>query len=100
MSFIRRVGRGHGVTRTKIVHNPGTDDEETHEADALIQGEAGFFEVDTPIFEGDLVEVPDPRRGPDGVERRLARKVKVNNMGSRDMHHVHVEWGAAPPPRV
>ncbi|NYD40030.1 TIGR02391 family protein [Nocardioides panaciterrulae] len=100
MSFIRQIGSSHGITKAKIIHNPGTDDEETREADALIQGESGFFEVDTPIFEGDLVEVPDPRRGPDGVERRLARKVKVNNMGPRNMHHIHVEWGAAPPPRV
>jgi uncharacterized protein (TIGR02391 family) len=100
MSVIRQMGQGHGITRAKIIHNAGTPDEEVCEVDALIQGEAGFFEVDTPIFEGDLVEVPDPRRGPDGVERRLARKVKVNNMGPRNMHHIHVEWGAAPPPRV
>ena len=90
----------HGITKAKIIHNPGTDDEETREVEALIQAESGLFEVDTPIFEGDLVEVPDPRRGPDGVERRLARTVKVNNMGPTTMRHIEVKWGAAPAPRV
>lgn len=100
MSFIRRMGARHGVTRAKIIHNPGTDDERAIEADALIQGGSGFFEIDTPIYEGDLVEVPDPRQGPEGIERRLARKVKVNNMGPRHMQHIAVEWGVAPAPRV
>lgn len=51
-------------------------------------------------LEGDVVEVPDPRRGPDGVERRLARTVKVNDMGPASMRHIAVKWGAAPVARV
>lgn len=67
--------------------------------EAHVQAEKGFFDVDTPIFEGDVVEVADPRR-PEGVERRLAAKVKVNNFGPADMQHISVTWGRAAPPRV
>jgi uncharacterized protein (TIGR02391 family) len=94
------MGSSHGVTKARIIHLAGTDDESIIEADALIQSESGFFEVDTPIFEGDIVEVPDPRKGPDGTERRLAKQVKVNNFGPRDVQHIQVKWGAAPSPRV
>lgn len=97
MSIIRSMAGTHGVTHVKILHDPGTDEESTAEADALVQSGSGFFEVDTPIYEGDIVELPDPRGG---VDRRLAQHVKVNNFGSRNMHHIEVEWGPAAAPRV
>lgn len=81
--------------QVKIIKSPGAEDEEIVEVDAQIQGEKGLFDLDTPIFEGDLVEVADPRR-PEGVERRLAAKVKVNNFGPADMQHIAVTWGKAP----
>jgi uncharacterized protein (TIGR02391 family) len=83
----------------KIIRNADSEDEQVVEVDAQIQGEKGFFDVDTPIFEGDLVEVADPRR-PEGVERRLAAKVKLNNFGPADMQHITVTWGNAPMPRT
>lgn len=100
MSVIRRIGRRHGISKVKIIHLPATVDETVTEVEALIQSEAGFFEVDTPIYEGDIVDVPDPRKGPGGTERRLVKQVKVNNFGSPNMHHIEVKWGAAPAPRV
>lgn len=100
MSMLRRMGRSHGITKVTIIHAAGTDDETTFEADALIQCESGFFESDTPIYESDIVVVPDPRKGPDGTERRLAKQVKKNNFGGRDMQHIKVVWGKAPPARV
>lgn len=84
----------------KIIRNEGGgEDEEVVEVEAHIQAEQGFFDVGTPVFEGDVVEVADPRR-PEGVERRFAAKVNVNNFGPTDMQHISVTWGRAAPPRV
>lgn len=98
-SFVRGIGSPFGTQTVKIIRNAETDDEEVDEVEAHVQGEKGFFDVDTPIFEGDLVEVADPRR-PEGVERRLATKVKVNNMGPTNMQHISVTWGRAVPART
>jgi hypothetical protein len=57
-----------------------------------VQADAGFFDLDTPIFEGDVVEVSDPSRGPDGTERRLAAKLDVNGSGQAAVDHTHVKW--------
>jgi len=84
----------------KIIHHEGTDSEEVTEAWAHIQADCGFFDLGTPVFDGDVVEVEDFRRGPNGVERRLAAKVDVNDSGSPMVSHIHVHWGKAPAPRV
>lgn len=97
MSFLRTMGSGHGTKQVVIVSKPGTADEERTTVEAMIQSESGFFEVSTPIYEGDLVEIPDPRGGTD---LRLAREVKVNDFGSSGLHHTQVKWGKAPARRV
>lgn len=84
----------------KIIRNESTDDEEVIEAWAHIQPESGFFDLTTPIFEGDVVEVEDLRRGPGGAERRLAEEVHVNDTGSAEVSHINVKWGKTAPPRV
>ena len=99
MRFVRNRGPGFTTQTVKIIRDAGTADEEVNEVEAHIQSEMGFFDVDTPIFEGDLVEVADPRR-PEGVERRHVAKVDVNNFGSAHMHHICVKWGRAAPARV
>jgi uncharacterized protein (TIGR02391 family) len=93
LSFLRRVG-SELVT---IVHAEGSEDETRTEVRAHIQPDTGFFEVDTPIYEGDIVQVADPRGG---VDRRLAGPVKVFNSGpSVHARHTEVTWAAAPPVR-
>jgi uncharacterized protein (TIGR02391 family) len=92
--------RTFGITRVTVIHNAGTEDEERFETEAHIQAKTAFFAVDTPIYEGDVVEFPDPRGG---AARRVAASVDVNNpTGSsfRGMEHILVTWGAAPPARV
>jgi hypothetical protein len=81
--------RTFGVTVVTIVHNPGTEDEIRREAEAHIQAKSGSFAVDTPIYEGDIVEFPDPRGG---VERKLAAEVDVHNPGGarKSMAHIKV----------
>ncbi|MBD3781848.1 MAG: TIGR02391 family protein [Micrococcales bacterium] len=89
-----------GITKVTVVHNPGSADEERFETEAHIQAKTAFFAVDTPIYEGDVVEFPDPRGG---IARKVAASVDVNNpTGSsfRGMEHIHVTWGTTPPPHV
>lgn len=97
MSFLRTMGRGHGTKQVVIIRRPGTAEEERSTVTAMIQSESGFFDVKTPIYEGDLVEVPDPRGGTD---IRLALEVKVNDFGSSSLQHTQVLWGKAPAQRV
>ncbi len=98
-SFVRGHFAALGTQIVKIIRDEGGEGEAVVEVQAHIQAEKGFFDVKTPVFEGDLVEVADPRR-PEGVERRLVAKVKVNNFGPTDMQHISVTWGRATPARV
>lgn len=97
MSFLQTMGRSHGTKQVVIVNKPGTEEEERKTVEAMIQSDSGFFEVTTPIYEGDLVEIPDPRGGTDV---RLAAQVKVNDFGSSSLHHTQVKWGKAPLRRI
>jgi uncharacterized protein (TIGR02391 family) len=92
-SMMRRVG----TKKVVIVHHEDTDSEERHEVEAHIQADTGYFPVETRIYEGDIVLVPDARGGTD---RRLAAAVKVNDFGARDLEHTEVKWGQAPSPHV
>ncbi len=99
--------RGSFIARTRVptetvrvIRNEATDDEETFEVVGHIQPDSGFFDVDTPIYEGDIVEVADPRKGPEGRERRLAQRVKVNHNAPARAQHTEVIWGTAPAARV
>jgi uncharacterized protein (TIGR02391 family) len=93
MSMFRRMGT-ESVT---IVHAEGTEDETRAEVEAHIQPEVGFFDIDAPIYEGNIVLVGDPRGG---VDRRLAGEVKIYNVGPAHMRHTEVMWAKAPLPRV
>jgi uncharacterized protein (TIGR02391 family) len=103
-----RPARGRGfLARTpfpketvRVIRNEGTDDEEILEVVGHIQPDSGFFDVDAPIFEGDIVEVADPRMGSEGRERRLAQRVKVNSNAPESVQHTQVIWGRAPAARV
>lgn len=92
--------RTFGTTKVTVVNNPGTEDEHRFETEAHVQAKTGFFAVDTPIYEGDIVEFHDPRGG---TTRKVAATVDVNNPTGpsfRGVEHIHVTWGSAPPARV
>lgn len=97
--FLSRM-RQLGTEVVRVIHAEGTEDETTTEVVAHVQPEKGFFEVDAPVFEGDVVEVHDPRLGPEGRERRVARKVSVLASAPGGMAHTEVAWGKGAPPRV
>lgn len=90
-----------GTEMVRVIRNAGTEDEESFEVEAHIQGRTGSFDASTPVFAGDYVELPDPRLGAGGVERRYVATATVLRTGPAHMKRVKVEWGDAPePPRV
>jgi uncharacterized protein (TIGR02391 family) len=91
---------GFGPTeKVLIIHNEGGQDESHTEVDAHIQPQMGFFDVETPIYQGDVVELDDPRGG-GGRERRLVAEVNVYSRAmAGSMAHTEVTWGKAPPVR-
>ncbi len=92
---------GMGTQIVTVVSKPGTDDEHRFEAEAHVQRRFASFALDTPVFTGDVVELPDARLGPDGVERRYVAKATPLTAGPREMNRIKVEWGDEPaPPRV
>lgn len=86
--------RRAGAKQVVVIRAEGTDEEVRTEVEAHIQPEGGYFAIDTPIYEGDIVEYADPRGG---TTRKTAGSVKVYDVGSPPMHHTHVKWGTAPP---
>jgi uncharacterized protein (TIGR02391 family) len=86
-----------GVKNVTVIQAEGTENEQRIDVEAHIQPESGFFPVDTPIFEGDVVEFDDARGG---RTRKSVRTVNVYDVGSRAVQHTEVKWGAPPaPPR-
>jgi uncharacterized protein (TIGR02391 family) len=99
--FIAQMRHSFGTQTVTVVNKAGTDEENRFEVEAHIQGKTGSFPLETPIFTGDIVEMPDPRRGMGGVERRYVATARPLTAGPRDMNRVKVEWGDEPaPPRV
>lgn len=76
-----------------IVHAAGTAEETRRTTRAVIQAAKGFFDVKTQVYEGDIIEVDDPRGF---VDRRTVAKVDVHD-GSAALAHLEVEWGPAVP---
>jgi len=93
VGILQRVG----TELVTVIHAEGTEDETRVEVQAHIQPETGFFDVDAPVYEGDVVVVADPRGG---FDRRLAESVKVYNVGGAHMRHTEVTWAKAPSVRV
>jgi uncharacterized protein (TIGR02391 family) len=91
------VFRRAGTEKVTVIHAEGTDSESRIELEGHIQPKMGFFAVDAPIYEGDIVLVQDPRGG---IDRRLAGEVNVYNIGSPNMRHTEVKWAKAQPVRT
>jgi class 3 adenylate cyclase len=97
VSFIRTRGRTLGAQEVTIVHAEGTAQEQRHQLDAIIQADSGFFDIDAPVYEGDIVEASDPRGG---TRRLLVRKLDINQAPSnaKNMSHIQAHWGTGPAP--
>lgn len=81
-----------GAIDVCIVRHPGTLKEERIQAKGQIEPDNGFFDIKTPIYEGDMVEVPDPRGG----VRQLfvGRADPIQAGGNPDLDHIEVTWSA------
>lgn len=90
--FISGSRLGHDDV--EVIHDRGLATEERHQMAARIQPELGFFEVDAPIHEDDIVIVEDPRGG---TRELVAGRVDIFNQGSARMHHIEVHWASRPP---
>lgn len=94
MSFIQTFGRTFGTKRVTVT--PGAEQPERAVADfeALVQTDSVDFNVDTPIYEGDLLEWDDPR----GAKMRVyASGVEVFDAGSKNLRHISVKWAKNAP---
>lgn len=97
--FLRQMRDTLGTQVVKVIRHPGTEDEESFETEAHIQGKTGSFDKSTPIYTGDYVEMADPRKGPGGVERRYVASATVLQSGPEEsLHRVKVEWGVGAAP--
>jgi hypothetical protein len=87
--FLARTRSSFGTEDVIVIHNEGQPGERRFTVEAHVQPELGFFELDTPIFEGDVVEMTDPRGG----ARRLG-VAKVDLYKSTSLAHTEVKWGS------
>lgn len=72
-----------------LIKNHGEANETRHQVECSVQDKKGFFLASTPVYEGDVVEVDDPRGG----KRHLAiAEVRVHAPGSA-LDHLEVLWG-------
>lgn len=86
------------VSAVRIIRAEGTADKTITETHCHVQPDTGYFDFDTPVFEGDIVEMPDPRPGAGGHMRKVASKVDIYDAGR--IQYIHVTWGAAPAVRT
>lgn len=94
MSFIQVFGGTFGTKKVAVTPGPEAPGRIPTEFDALVQANSVDFNVDTPIYEGDLLEWDDPRGGRKSV---YASSVEVFDAGSRNLRHISVKWTSTPP---
>lgn len=85
-----------------IIKNLGTPDEDrTPTEAAVIDSDTAYFALETPLYEGDHVEVPDPRSGPViKVVASLVQYPMPKSMARGDeTGYAEVKWGRAEAPR-
>lgn len=92
--------RTFGHETVEVVHAENTADEKRFSVEAHVQPDSGFVSVDAPIYEGDIVEIKDPRGG---VQRKLVSEVKIydpKGASFRSMRYTELKWGKASPARI
>lgn len=92
--------KSFGYETVAVVHLEGTSDEKRFNVDMHVQPKSGFVSIDTPIYEGDIVEIEDPRGG---IDRKVVEEVNIYRPKGRmltNMQYTEVIWGKGPVPRV
>jgi Protein of unknown function (Hypoth_ymh) len=93
MSFLRGLP---GTRKVTLIKGDGTAAEQRLEIQGQIQAHKGFFSLQVPIQEGDVVEEPDPRPGMNAIRRTAGRVDLYQGHGA--MSHIEVTWGEPPRP--
>jgi hypothetical protein len=77
----------------EIIHAIGSPDERRFQTQALINKGDGAFAVDTPIYEGDIVELDDPRGG---RRQLVVDEIEIYDMRSNSafagMSRITAKW--------
>ena len=92
-SFMDSFGRGFPRQVATIIPGPSGPSRSHSEVQAMIQGSAGFFDVDTQIYEGDIVELDDPRGG---RRQHRVESIEINDGGDspsfQSLSHIKAVW--------
>jgi len=75
-----------------LIKNAGQPNESRQIVQCSVQPKKGFFELNAPVYEGDIVELPDPRGG---VRQLYVAEVNIVGQGS-ELGHIEVSWGKPP----
>jgi hypothetical protein len=76
-SFLAGHGSSFPQQDVVIIHNAGQPDESTLGLRAHVQSKKAFFDVDAPVYEGDYMELDDPRGG--------SRRVRIVDVQIHDV---------------
>lgn len=76
-SFLQGLGASFPQQDVVVVSNPGQADESRQTVRAQVQSSKAFFDVDAPVYEGNALELSDPRGG---VRTVYVTDVKINDM--------------------
>lgn len=57
------LGKIYSPVDVEVVHRPGTPSESRTTVRAAVLKDTAYFDVNAPVYEGDLIVAPDPRGG-------------------------------------
>lgn len=104
MTPLPKLIRDAGLTSVTIIKNYGTADEERLPSEAqLLNSDEAYFAIEAPLYEGDHVEMPDPR----GTSvTKMAAEVVQHPIPANMAHsfggssgYTKVTWGRVETPR-
>ncbi len=82
---------GNFTREAVLIRNFRQPNEQRVPVKGIVQGTQGVFPVSTPIYEGDVIELPDPRGG---VRRMVVASVRIHEgMG---LDNIEVRFGGSP----
>lgn len=99
-SFLRGHGSNFPQHDVVIVRDGGGPTERRTNTRGIIQADSGIFDLDTLVYEGDVVELDDPRGG---KREHYVKAVKISDANGAaafaGMSHITAVWGTRPAPR-
>ncbi len=91
-SFISWVRQNFGTQMVRVIHPVDGSDDEQSELEAQVQSDAAYFDVDAPVYEGDRLELIDPRGGTRKVWITSLEINQAGGMMSSDLSHIKASF--------